>query len=538
MKLPPIRLSNTGRRLLLTGLFITVSGVLSGLPMLALWGQVILAVLVLGYPLTMRAALRCHPDALLISCLPPVGPGGGVVAGQELRLSICVDNPGLAAIPIAHVLPICSNGIQIMKDATSKRLPAQSNTTWEIPATALRVGPAQIYGVQLKLGGPMGLFQSTSYRPIDLPVSILPRSASTRRSRLKLKATVAEQDALNAQSSQVRGMSNDIRELREHVPGDPFKHIAWKASARARKLIVKEYESQENLSAYVLLDIGGTMRWGEIGSTRLDSAIDLTFHLARTLATQHGQFGLLSFDHDLYGLTRASAGLGMPRRVMEHLLEVHAVVHEGFTDISTDGLVHKIGEFLKTHDGIDFTLSETLLAMSQHAISPFDAEAIFSHVSNYLQKHKLLDTHLHMVSEPAADSRLARLRHFCRLRGIELPYRRDTLPYPKEVGLTRAIQRAISIGGGPHTLIVVSDLVGIRDMDQFLNAVGLARSHRHRLVFFCHDGPGFDIPTSEQGLESRLSGLYADELLQKRRELAHRLRASRIDVRMLGLNAA
>jgi uncharacterized protein (DUF58 family) len=536
MDLPPIRLSNTGRRLLVTGVIITTAGVLSALPILALWGQIILAVLVLGYPLTMRTALRGHPEALVLTCRTPVGPGGGVVAGLDLRLSILVSNPGQAAIPIAHVLPICSSGIELTEDAGSKRLPAQVETLWEITARAVRVGPAHIYGVELKIGGPLGLFQSTSYRPVEVAISILPRSASTRRQLLRLQATAKHKDALNARTSKVKGMSTDIRELREHVSGDPFKYIAWKASARARKLIVKEFESQENLSAYVLLDIGSSMRWGATGNTRLDAAIDLTFHMARTVASQHGQFGLLSFDHELFGLTRASAGLGMPRRIMEHLLEVHAVVHEGFTSLSNDELNYRVGEFLKTHDGANFSLDDASRALSKHGLAPYDTEAIYQHVHRYLEKHQKSATKIHMVSEPSTEPRQAALRNFCRFRGIELPYRFDTLVSPKELGLARTIQRAIALGGGPHTFIVLTDLVGIQDTQQFIKAVSLARTHRHHLIFLCHEGPGFDFPQSEGSLEERLRGLYANQIHEQRKELTQRLRALRVDVRSLSMN--
>ena len=37
----------------------------------------------------------------------------------------------------------------------------------------------------------------------------------------------------------------EIRELREHMPGDPFKKIAWKASARRGRLLVRARRSRD-----------------------------------------------------------------------------------------------------------------------------------------------------------------------------------------------------------------------------------------------------------------------------------------------------
>jgi uncharacterized protein (DUF58 family) len=369
-------------------------------------------------------------------------------------------------------------------------------------------------------------------------MSVLPRSAATGKSRRYLRPTAADRNAVSTRTSNLRGMSSDIRELREHVPGDPFKNIAWKATARARKLIVKEFESEENLSVYTLLDMGSSMRWGTPGETRLDAGIDLCFHLARTVAAQHGRFGLLSYGQELFGLTRATSGMAMPRQVMEHLLELNSVVHERFTDLSLSELVHTVAEFLRTQDDLDFSLPEIAHAMGQHAVAPYDTEAIYAYVSRYLHERGLSTGAPYLIAEPSSDPVQSRLRSFCRVRGIELPYRLDTIQSARELEFSRAIQRAVTLGGGPHTLIVVSDLVGVRDIAAFMSAVGLARSHKHRLIFFCHDGPGFDGPMAEDSLADRLHGLYAEQLRTRRNELQEQLRKSRVSVRSVGVNAA
>ena len=49
--------------------------------------------------------------------------------------------------------------------------------------------------------------------------------------------------AINPDWIDPAGSGTELRELRELRPGDPFKSIAWKASARSGKLLVREVES-------------------------------------------------------------------------------------------------------------------------------------------------------------------------------------------------------------------------------------------------------------------------------------------------------
>ena len=53
------------------------------------------------------------------------------------------------------------------------------------------------------------------------------------------------------------GDGYELRELRDHQPGDPFKRIAWKASARHGTLLVRDHEREERDVVWLLLDASG-----------------------------------------------------------------------------------------------------------------------------------------------------------------------------------------------------------------------------------------------------------------------------------------
>src|SRR5262249_41939388 len=84
----------------------------------------------------------------------------------------------------------------------------------------------------------------------------------------------------------LRGDGTDLRELRDHQPGDPFRRIAWKASARRGQLLVREFEREERDVAWVVVDASIELWAGRPGRAPLDLAIEeasalTTRHLAR-----------------------------------------------------------------------------------------------------------------------------------------------------------------------------------------------------------------------------------------------------------------
>src|SRR5918997_5858385 len=51
-----------------------------------------------------------------------------------------------------------------------------------------------------------------------------------------------------------RGSGHDLHSLREYQPQDDVRHIDWKATARARRLFVREFASEDERRVHVVLD--------------------------------------------------------------------------------------------------------------------------------------------------------------------------------------------------------------------------------------------------------------------------------------------
>ena len=78
-------------------------------------------------------------------------------------------------------------------------------------------------------------------------------------------------------------MGLDFWGIRQYQVGDPFKFIDWKAYSRSNKMMVREYESEENIRVLILLDSSASMGAGLPRNTKLEYAIRsavLLIHLA------------------------------------------------------------------------------------------------------------------------------------------------------------------------------------------------------------------------------------------------------------------
>ncbi|MHA1396667.1 MAG: DUF58 domain-containing protein [Candidatus Heimdallarchaeaceae archaeon] len=83
--------------------------------------------------------------------------------------------------------------------------------------------------------------------------------------------------------TKIKGMGTDFWGIRQYQTGDPFKFIDWKAFSRSGKMMVREFESEENIRVIILLDSSSSMGAGLPRNTKLEYAIRsavLFIHLA------------------------------------------------------------------------------------------------------------------------------------------------------------------------------------------------------------------------------------------------------------------
>lgn len=66
-----------------------------------------------------------------------------------------------------------------------------------------------------------------------------------------------------ARPSAMRQTAADFREHRQYAPGDDFRYVDWKASARQEHIFVRQGEAQTATTVFLLVDTSLSMTWGK-----------------------------------------------------------------------------------------------------------------------------------------------------------------------------------------------------------------------------------------------------------------------------------
>ncbi len=91
------------------------------------------------------------------------------------------------------------------------------------------------------------------------------------------------------------GTGSDFESLRDYVPGDAFRSIAWQATARRGKTIVVERTVERSQSVILALDAGRLMTAPVAGQRKFDYALTAALMLTSRAAAADDKVGFLAF---------------------------------------------------------------------------------------------------------------------------------------------------------------------------------------------------------------------------------------------------
>src|SRR5687768_17913733 len=120
--------------------------------------------------------------------------------------------------------------------------------------------------------------------------------AIKRISRLELRARhIVEGFLSGMHRSPYFGQSVEFLQHREYAAGDDLRHVDWKVWARQDRLHIKQYEEETNLRCALVVDVSGSMRYGEGEENKYEYAAATTAALTMLLLRQQDAPALITF---------------------------------------------------------------------------------------------------------------------------------------------------------------------------------------------------------------------------------------------------
>ncbi len=444
--------------------------------------------LCIAFALTAPAASRLRRARVELSWW--VEPSRALpVAGATFDARCSLRNRGDQTLLFDDLRVIAPEGVEVSTGIDGPlSIPAGKSAELDLKIRAPAAGRVVLHGVVASVPGPFGLFSTAVRFPSPLSAKVLPRAAARSQARVSRNASETVDRAARS-SIFLRGAGTALHEIREYQPGDPFNAIAWKPSARAGRLMVREVERETQRSVAMIVDASATMRGGVLGKRKLDLAIEIAARAAQDALRRGDQFALRAVDGRVVASVPAGEGAAHLSLVYEALLKITEVVDEDLTEIEDATLMRRVASYLRQQDGIDLFVHGQL-----------DTGALTAHVA------RMLDGERQRVLPIASSRALGRLRRFCQLRGIALPYR--TAPTDKLEGLAQALRAEAGDTRATRSLIVVTDLDGASLDDRsvlepFLRVVKMLRGRGHSISFIVPE-LGQQEALGAQGLEQDL----------------------------------
>ncbi|OQB84864.1 MAG: VWA domain containing CoxE-like protein [Planctomycetes bacterium ADurb.Bin126] len=177
------------------------------------------------------------------------------------------------------------------------------------------------------------------------------------------------------------GSSVEFAEYRGYVPGDPIRRIDWAVYARTDRYVIRQFQEEVNIRAYVLLDISRSMSYRQSGPmTKLEYASFLAAGMMYLMVQQGDSTSLVTFDadiRDMHDLTGSFTGLKPMLRALEGVTaeregDIEAALHAAAERIPGKAMVVLISDLLQdprqalrgvqhlVHDGKDVTVFHVL----------------------------------------------------------------------------------------------------------------------------------------------------------------------------------
>jgi len=437
--------------------------------------------------------LRRHKVELAWWVPPGDQPGGALTAGVPFALHVALRNRGQRPLRVLQAKIFASSAVQV-----PEHLSVRVDAGWEVELQAqLRVaacGHWTLHGALILIGDVLGLFEVRAYFPSPIGLKVFPKMAAPRAEQIVLRPQVgALHERVGVHTIRRRGLMGELREIREHAMGDPFKFIAWKATARRRQLMVRELESEIVVTHQILVDMAATLRGGLDGRTKLDWAIETATALARAGLEGGDRVGLLTFDSRVFAQLKPGEGRPHFLRIVDRLIDTKNVVDTDLTELTDGELVASAARYLMHQEGVDLRLGRPPPAndpaWAKIAAGPtgelYDLAALADLTGALLRGRAVRGrADPPAASVPAAFAgrpELERLRAFCRARGIELPYRQTLEPGARAAGLAQAFER-VARGERSQLVMLISDLEGVLDDPKVVRrALLLLRRRRHHV---------------------------------------------------------
>ena len=167
--------------------------------------------------------------------------------------------------------------------------------------TGLVRGDLDVARISIAMRNAIGLIERRYNVGMPASVAVVPPHGIAQRVALSARNRLI---ASGLRRIQRPGSGTEFERLRSYVPGDSFRKVSWKATARRGQLTIAEEHAERSQHIVIALDCGRLMSGRIDQRSKFDYALDACLALARTCMLAGDAVGLCAFaDRELFWLS-------------------------------------------------------------------------------------------------------------------------------------------------------------------------------------------------------------------------------------------
>jgi uncharacterized protein (DUF58 family) len=262
-------------------------------PVAAFGGAMVLAIAI-GRAVATLAVVRLRAAGFEMvwtgkTRMQSVALGMPVVLEGELR------NRGGAPVRAVGLRPIASSLLDVSIEPNALDLVPGGRSRVVVTVHPRRVGRWGVHGLALEVRGTSlggeALYEVPLLFANPLGIEVLPRTFAALLT--SARGGRARRAAEFGRPFNLAGDGGELLELRDHAPGDAFKRIAWKASARRGRLLVREMAREGRDVVWLVVDASIELWAGAAGHAPLDGVVEEVGALSVRLLRRGARVGLV-----------------------------------------------------------------------------------------------------------------------------------------------------------------------------------------------------------------------------------------------------
>jgi|GEM_PF-3005699 len=445
---------------------------------------------------------------------------------KKIPVTVSVKNNTYRKFEYAKISDIVPESFEIIgENSRILTLDEKSEIKYTYFVIPTKRGEYQFPGTNIFASDPRGFFYSEKFFRLPVKITVYPSIEEISIDKLMQKRSTLR--ALGIHSSKQLGIGTDFAGIREYIPGDSFKKIEWKSTARVNKLMTREFESEVIIPSLIFLDVSPSMDPGTAGYTKLDYAIKTAVAFSKFALDNHDPVGLYTFSDKLIDHLPNKSGKKQMYMILRTLAKVNPNLAAIQLDMDSKDMpdddcmipvrknnfennedyevikdpLRQVG-FSKNYDSIDdeeirydseytmvFSLIKEFLCKSYPDVFNKRDSSLDIKIKEHVGKLAHLDTE--ELSMLKWNNRFAKryLIEYCIKQGIQLPLK--IVDIKKEDGLNEAIRTALIEIKGTALMVILSDLDGLNS-EKIKDSLKLARQHHHNIMILAPFTPWFE----------------------------------------------